>query len=561
VNNVKAGGAYVELTVRDRVKQGLDAARAKLDRFANAFSAATGGFFGGLIGANFGAILGKVDELVHSAARITDEADKLGASVESYQRLGFIAQMSGTHIDSAAAALRKFTLLLGKAEAGESGAQATLAKYGLSLESLKSQTPEQQLQTISDVLASMPSHATAAAAAVDLMGKSAVDILPLLLSGGERIEQLAEQASKLGLVTSEEDIARADALADVYDQLSGQVARVAGAIYNALVPAFTEGAKTIRGLLAWAIAFIEKNRGLVQVLFSAAGAVGLATVAYGGYQVALYGASAAHGIFTAAAMASTAAMAAFNVSTGGLPLLIGSIVAAIVSGAVAVTIFSGAFNQLGDIASITMEGVYDAIKAGNLGLAFEIMTKGMELAWTTFQINVITAWNRAVDIIMSKIKTLRDAWRDYWQEFSEGISVITGESRGSTRRGSTRPDRSPGGGTPNKLAEQQERLANELRELNTRAAKETAALDPIENAKPSSLFDINSLMESLSSTAALASTGDGFTSQGTFSSAAVGLLGAAPARVQEQILREAEKQTAELEEIAANTANDEGIFF
>jgi outer membrane murein-binding lipoprotein Lpp len=265
-------------------------------------------------------------------------------------------------------------------------------------------------------------------------------------------------------------------------------------------------------------------------------------------------------VYTAAVSVATTAAMAFNVATMGLPILIGGIIAALAAAVVGVLYFAGAFNGLSDIAKATMSGIYDAIAGGNLGLAWQIVTTGMHLAWVQFQMNLMAAWNKAVEYIMAKTETLRASWRSYMQEFIEGMNIISGGTFGNKYRGSGRAERT---GKPeakaDPLAEQQKKLTEELAKLNMQASEERAKLSGGEAGKPEK-FDTEAMLSSLDKGGLAGAGANAFSNTGTFSSAAVGLLGSPAISVQEKILKEAEKQTDVLEEIAVGVAVEDGVF-
>ncbi len=217
MNDEKAGAAYVELSVRNKMKAGLDEASNRLSKFMSGLSAFTGGLVGSLAGMGVAGIVAQMENILGTADQIADSSAKIGMSAEAYQELSHAAEQSGTSIEETSNAIGKFSVLIGKAELGNKKAAETLAKYGLSLDKLKGMTPEQKLQTVADVIASMPDQATQAAAAMELMGKSAVGLVPLLAGGSQGITALRERARALGTVISEKDIARMAALADMWE--------------------------------------------------------------------------------------------------------------------------------------------------------------------------------------------------------------------------------------------------------------------------------------------------------------------------------------------------------
>lgn len=551
MSDVKAGGAYIELTVRNKLNQGLAEAQKRISSFSASFSAATGGFLGGLAAFSLSGIVGKITEVLGMADTIADTAARLGMTAAQYQELSHAANMSGASIEQVGAGLTKFNKLIGMAELGSEKAKKTLTKYGLSFAELAKMSPDEKLAKVADVLASMPDDATKVATAFELMGKGGAYLIPLLGEGSKSLKAMQEQANKLGLVTKQEDIDRAAKLNDVWDTVKSQFARVGMAIYNSLVPGFEVLAELSRGMLAWTIKIIDANRGLVRVVFGVASAIGTATAVWVGYQLAVQLASVAMGVYTVAATVATATAAAFNVATGGMPLLIGAVGAAIVAAVAGLLYFSGALDGLSAIFATTWGGIVDAVMGGNLSLAWEIAMKGLELGWATFAENVMSIWNKVTAYISKMLAPVREEI----VQLSRGLNALTGGAVPEIKRtvGKGNFEKQPTTAEPESV-----KLQRELDALREKAAAERKSLNVDVNGKTPGGFDIDALLASVAKKEKATPT---FTGSGYFSSAAAGSIGSGALTIQKEQLAATKEMKTVLEEIEENTAEeDDGVF-
>lgn len=552
-NNVKAGGAYVELTVRDKLKQGFDEARAKLSSFAGAFSAATGGFFGGLAAVSISGMVGKITEVLSMAGEINDASARLGLTAREYQSLAQAANMNASSIEELGGAFVKFNRLLGEAEMGSASAAAKLDKYGLSVSRLAGMSPEEKLGAIADAIASIDDPAVKTAAAMELLGRGGAALIPLLQGGSKGLEAFREQAKAAGLVASDEDIARAGALNDSWGMVGRQAARVGMVIYNALVPAFEVYMRLSRGVLASTIHFIDTHRGLVQIIFGVGAAIASATAAYYAYAAGVAAVNIVMPVFTAVTMGAQAAVWLLNSAMFANP--VGAVVAAILAAVAGVLVFSGALNGLSAVFSSTWGGIVDAIMGGNLQLAWDMAITGLKLGWAVFTENVTSAWNKVVAYISKAIAPIREQII----QLSEGLSELTGGAIPALKRGTAKGSFENG---PAKPAEKEsERLQRELDALREQAAAARAKLEtPSTGGGTPGGFDIDAMMAKLAMEGAGGgSAGNVFSGRGYFSSAAAGSLTGSQVSIAKEQLTVMKRVADAAEDIAENTAEDDGV--
>ncbi len=117
-------------------------------------------------------------DLSDRVERLGQQADKIGASFEFIQVIEEAAQRAGSSVETVGASFRKFLPLLDDAKNGSEKAVSAFEKIGISAQELESLTPEEAYQRVAAALVEIEDPAARAAAATDLLGKSALELIP-----------------------------------------------------------------------------------------------------------------------------------------------------------------------------------------------------------------------------------------------------------------------------------------------------------------------------------------------------------------------------------------------
>lgn len=171
---------------------------------------ATGAVTGLVASFSVGAISGAITNALNFADAIGDTADQLGVSAEFLQEFRFATEEFGGSVEGADNALGKFNLSLGKAQSGNKAALAAYRELGVSVldTSGKARSAEAVYMDVADAISRIESPTLQAAAAQKFFGKGYAEIIPLLRQGAKGYELTAERARELGIVLSDDKIAR-----------------------------------------------------------------------------------------------------------------------------------------------------------------------------------------------------------------------------------------------------------------------------------------------------------------------------------------------------------------
>jgi hypothetical protein len=151
----------------------------------------------GFLGISFG--LEAISSLEEKANVIANISALTGLTMEHVQRLNIAFKQMGIPIEVGDSAIAKLNTTVGEAREGGEKAQKAFEKWGIAIEGKNN---AEIIAEISDKMHSMADPALRSAMAVDLMGKTGKELVPLLMQGAAAMKQMGEH----GPIMSKEDI-------------------------------------------------------------------------------------------------------------------------------------------------------------------------------------------------------------------------------------------------------------------------------------------------------------------------------------------------------------------
>jgi len=331
------------------------------------------------------AIGAMVVQVVESADELQRQSDVTGLSAERLQELQYIGNNLGVDLDVLTGAQAKLTKSMAAAKVGAEGQTMSLAdqeraainvekaqktyneavkKYGdnsleardaqLKLSEAQDQTPEalkgtalafetlgvsvidsngnlksaEQVQgEVFEALNKVGNETERDALSMQIFGKSAMEMNPMIKAGGDELNRLAEEARTSGSVMSNEAVAGLDTFGDTIDNLKSSVLGAFGEKFAELLPTIQGFLDKLKELPSW----IDQNKTALTILGVAFGTITALVIAFNIQQalmasgMTLWGAIAAFGttVTTSLGVAFT-----FLTSPIGLVILaIGAIIA------------------------------------------------------------------------------------------------------------------------------------------------------------------------------------------------------------------------------------------
>jgi len=232
-------GLEKALGAADKQANGLSGAFARLSPIASKAGAAMAALGTAAVGGL--AVFGK--RAIDAADNLNDLSQRTGVGVESLSKFGAAAEDSGSNMEEVAKAMGK--LSKGIVDPASKTSEA-LKAIGINSRDAqgKIRGVDQIMLDLADKFSRMPDGAQKTALAMELFGKSGMNLIPMLNGGRTALDQYA--------ATIDTQMAQA---ADKFNDALNAVARSLAGPFNqaitALLPTITQFAQTIAGLAQW----------------------------------------------------------------------------------------------------------------------------------------------------------------------------------------------------------------------------------------------------------------------------------------------------------------------
>jgi len=399
---IRQGRAFVELFTDDtKLQQGLRKAENALKKFGRSVSQVGSKMMLG--GAAILAPLGlAVKSYASAGEELKEMADRTGVAVEALSALKYAASQTGASMED----LEKGIKMSQKVMGSTAGAKA-LAELGIDAAKLKALSPEEAFLTLAEVISRIPNQADRAAAAMKIFGRAGVSLLPFIKGGRNGIEELMAQAKKLGLIMSTEDAEAAHTLSNSMSRVHQQVMKVVESVGAALAPALEQFGQWLSKIIPQVRAWVDENRGLIVAI--AKGALYLV-----GFGAALWA------IGKACAVAATI-IATLRVVVAAVTIKTFLWIAGIAAAVAALLYFTGGLSELGSVFKTTWGGISDAMAAGDLALAMQIVWAGIRVVWAEGIDWLLDFFHSFWTVLLEAVYTMSGGLLIGWEYLCQGL--------------------------------------------------------------------------------------------------------------------------------------------
>ena len=211
----------------DKTGKDADTAGGKFEKLGSVVkgvSAAMGVAFAAIGTAAIGAGKALVDMTVEAAAyadEMLTQSTVTGMSVESLQAYSYAADLVDVSMETLTGSMAKQVKSMSNARDGSSKFADAYAKLGISVADSNGQLRDSETvywETI-DALGKISNETERDALAMQIFGKSAQELNPLIAQGSAGIAALTEEAKRMGAVLSEESIGKLGAFDDSVQRL------------------------------------------------------------------------------------------------------------------------------------------------------------------------------------------------------------------------------------------------------------------------------------------------------------------------------------------------------
>lgn len=250
--DIKAGGAYVELMLRNKkFTTGLASARKRLVGFAK--GAAMAGVAAGAAAA--GGIAYSVRQFIRMGDTLDKMSQRTGFSVEALSELSHAAGQSGTDIETVEKGARRLQKTMVDAGGGLASANRYLEDLGLNYQELAKLSPEEQFNSVVDSLASVEDASKRAGLAQNILGRAGTQLLPMV----ENTRALRQEARDMGIVMSTEAATSAAHLLDMLSIVGKQMKTLAFEVGAAAAPFVEAVLPAVQGYARGAIDAVRSS--------------------------------------------------------------------------------------------------------------------------------------------------------------------------------------------------------------------------------------------------------------------------------------------------------------
>ena len=189
-------------------------------------------------------------------------ADVTGHTAEQIQIMQYQGKALGVDIETMTGAQAKLTKSMAGATDTTKGTGAAFKALGIEVrDKLTGQLRDSKtvMSEALDALGGVGNETERDALAMQIFGKSAMEMNPLIKAGGKALDELAASAQASGAIMSNEAVAGLDAFGDNMDALKMSMTGIAGTALSAMMPALQGATTQLQGLASAAAGALKSG--------------------------------------------------------------------------------------------------------------------------------------------------------------------------------------------------------------------------------------------------------------------------------------------------------------
>jgi len=396
-NDIRLGGVFVEVGGKlGKLDSVLKEARSKVSEFGKGMQTAGAGLaaVGAMITAPLIAAAKSTADLAEETANLQA---KTGASLTGIAAMKNVAESTGVGMGAFATGIKTMQRNI---SSGGKETEAAFGRLGLSMKEMAGMSPEAALGTIADRLNLVTDSNEKTTLAMDILGRSGVDLLPALAGGSAALNQAARDAERFGTVFTQEALDAALEGDKAFDNMTQSIKGLTVSIGSALLPMLTPMINGIVNAVTQARKWVSENPATIQSVLN----VGLAVSALGA-------------ALTVLGTVIAAAMSPIVLITGGI-MLIGMACLALL-----------------DVLGITNTGfgdLFNSVRIGGIGLATWWGSMCLYIgdtldAASTF---ISDVWNSIVQTFSNAGRLIYQGISWVWEKVASGFDWMLGKISG-----------------------------------------------------------------------------------------------------------------------------------
>lgn len=273
-------------------------------------------------------IIGLGIKAAQSADDINTLAKQTGLSTDEIQKFKYASELIDVPLETLTSSMAKLTKNMGNAKDGTGAVAEAFETLGVKIKDDVTGELRNNQEVFDEIITKLGQVENATerdALSMQIFGKSAQDLNPLILGGADALTKLGQEAEEAGLILSEDTLNSANEFNDAMDTLkaktSGRFAEIGAEIATMLTPLLEDLAETIGKVLDWVASL---DQGTLKMILTI-----VATVAVIAPLLIIIGkVISAVGVITSALPVLGAAFGAISLPVLGVVAVIGTLIAA-----------------------------------------------------------------------------------------------------------------------------------------------------------------------------------------------------------------------------------------
>lgn len=219
-------------------------------------------------------VVGDLQKMTLEAAADVDEllseSMTTGLSTRTLQELQYAENLIDVSVNTITGSLTKLTRNMANANSGNEAMAESFAKLGVSITdsvdgSLR--PAEEVFYDLIDALGQIPNETERDAVAMELFGKSAQELNPLIIQGSGALKEYAQEAENLGYILTDDELTALSEVDDAYQRMNLTIETAKKQIAAEFAPASKEAMELFANVVLGAAKALQES-GIVESLGS-----------------------------------------------------------------------------------------------------------------------------------------------------------------------------------------------------------------------------------------------------------------------------------------------------
>lgn len=353
-----------------------------------------------------------------AADDINTLATQTGLSTDQIQIFQYASERIDVSLETLTGSLKKLTKNMYSAQQGSKNQKEAFKALGVTIVDSEGKLRNNQdvMNDCINALANMENETQRDAYAMQIFGKSAQDLNPLILGGADALNQMAEEARASGIILDEETLQSANRLNDAVDTLKATATGAFSKIGAEIAEGLTPYIEPLAGMIAAFGNFIVQNQ---DAIVTALGAIGAALLAFN-IATTIQGVILKFIEFKKAIMAVTTAQEVLNLvmSTNVIALVVAAVAALVAT-------FVILWNKCESFRKF-WTGLWEGIKTV-ASTVWEAITGFFTAAWNTIQgiwAGAQSFFSGVLEGIQLVFSVVQDVLSAYFQDAWVAIQMV-----------------------------------------------------------------------------------------------------------------------------------------